>query len=224
MILATDARSEFSYIGRMQLKPYNQWVKDLTTRRPLVRGAPLSQSHLARLLAEELNQSFIRSTIYKITKGDRDVSAEEAEAIARITKEPLPSAEIGQWVSVPVISWVQAGNLQKPEVVSAIEDAPRVMAPDLDPRGEWIALKVEGDSMNRISPPESVIFVNLRDKKLVPNACYVISDEDGSSSYKRFRPGRFEPVSTNKKHKPFRLKNGNEPRVIGRVRKTVLGM
>ena len=97
-------------------------------------------------------------------------------------------------------------------------------ASDLDPKGQWIALRVQGDSMDRISPPGSVIFVNLRDKRLVTNACYIITNGDGEATYKRFRanPPRFEPVSTNPAHEPI-FPDG-EPAVIGRVRRSFIDM
>jgi hypothetical protein len=57
-----------------------------------------------------------------------------------------------------------------------LSDYPAIPATDLE-EGEWIALRVDGPSMNKISPPDSIIFVNLRDKRLVTNGCYVISDE-----------------------------------------------
>lgn len=129
-------------------------------------------------------------------------------------------------IRVPLISWVSAGNLRAPEAVEDLENAPRVSAPDLDPKGEWIALQVEGDSMDRISPPDSVIFVNLKEKRLAANACYVVADANsGEASYKRYRPDpeRLEPVST-KDHPTLYLTPDRRPRIIGRVRKSVLSM
>jgi len=126
------------------------------------------------------------------------------------------------YVDVPVLSWVSAGKMSFPDVA---EDAvSRVMMADLDPTGDWIALKVVGDSMDRISPPESIIFVDRSDKVLVPNACYVISNGDGEATYKRFRPSpmRFEPVSTNPAHEP--IYPMREPLIVGRVKKSILDM
>jgi len=111
---------------------------------------------------------------------------------AELTGEAKPAG-------VPMISWVSAGVLRESDHVEDMETAPRVPASDLDPAGHWIALRVEGDSMDRISPPDSLIFVNTRDRLLVPNACYVFSDSNGGTTYKRWRPNpnRLEPVSTN---------------------------
>lgn len=93
---------------------------------------------------------------------------------------------------------------------------------DLPKNGDWLALRVQGDSMDRISPPESVIIVNRRDKRLVANACYVIDDGEGNATYKRFRPEpmRFEPVSVNPKHET--IFPDNDPTIVGRVYQTIL--
>lgn len=130
-------------------------------------------------------------------------------------------------VAADLISWVSAGAVMTPEGVQEREDAKKFYDPDLDPSGDWIALRVDGDSMDRISPPDSVIFVNLKDTRLVANACYVIADtETGEATYKRYRPNpeRWEPVSTNKSHKAKAVGPSFSPRIIGRVKKTVLGM
>lgn len=131
--------------------------------------------------------------------------------------EPPPPA-----VEVPIVTWVSAGKLTPIDPSNDMIGTIRVGA--LDPRGDWIALEVEGDSMDRISPPSSIILVDRRDKRLVPNACYVIADGDNQVTYKRFRPNpnRFEPVSTNPAHEP--LFYDHEPAIIGRVKKTILDM
>lgn len=80
--------------------------------------------------------------------------------------------------------------------------------------------------MDRISPPESVIVVNLKDKKLVPNACYVIETDEGEITYKRYRPGpdRWEPVSTDLTHETLYPPPHGGPKVVGRVKKTILDL
>jgi SOS-response transcriptional repressor LexA len=101
------------------------------------------------------------------------------------------------------------------------DEFPGIEAAGLPP-GDWFALTVEGDSMDRISPPGSIIFVNRRDRKLIPNGCYVILNEDGEATYKRYRPDpdRFEPVSGNKDLDPLFPKGTIT--VIGRVRRTMM--
>ncbi|NTI80406.1 helix-turn-helix transcriptional regulator [Agrobacterium rhizogenes] len=124
--------------------------------------------------------------------------------------------------TVPHLSWISAGAMLRDDIADEARGTIRVA--DLPPTGDWIALTVVGDSMDRISPPESVILVNRRDKHLVSNACYVIADEEGNATYKRYRPGptRFEPVSTNPVHEPIFPEN--DPIIVGRVRRSILEM
>lgn len=126
-------------------------------------------------------------------------------------------------IDVPRVSWVSAGQLKDQDGVTDFSDFPTEPAIDL-PEGEWICLEVEGNSMNKISPPESLIFVNLRDKRLVSNACYVVCDEAGAVTYKRYRPNEnpaFQPASYDDVPPP-ELKGAIT--VMGRVRRSIINM
>lgn len=140
------------------------------------------------------------------------------EISTEISSRPVQAAKL----TVPLISWVSAGKMAFPDITDQI--IKYVVEGELDPTGDWIALQVVGDSMDRISPPESIIFVDRNDKVLVPNACYVISNDDGEATYKRFRsnPMRFEPVSTNPAHEP--IYPTREPLIVGRVKKSTIAM
>lgn len=124
-------------------------------------------------------------------------------------------------VEVPLLGQISAGVLKLDDLsgqqVGTITVGPL-------PAGDWLALEVDGDSMDRISPEKSIIILNRRDKRLVPNGCYVIADEDGSATYKRYRPNpdRFEPVSTNPVHEP--IFPDQMPPVVGRVHMSILRM
>ena len=155
------------------------------------------------------------------TRGIVRVAAKYAKAL-RVSEAWLLTGEgePGSAAIVPLLSWISAGAMMHDDV--ADEALGNITVSDLPP-GDWISLKVVGDSMDRISPPESVILVNRRDKELVPNGLYVISDEDGNATYKRYRPGpprRFEPVSSNKDLEP--LFPDNDPVIVGRVKRTML--
>lgn len=126
-------------------------------------------------------------------------------------------------IDVPHISWVSAGQLVEQDTVHDFDDFPHITTVDL-PEGDWIALTVEGNSMNKISPPDSIIFVNRRDKRLVANACYVVADESGAATYKRFRPNEnppFQPASYEDVEPP---KFSGAVHVIGRVRRSMIGL
>lgn len=123
---------------------------------------------------------------------------------------------------VPLLSMVSAGDLLRDDITD--EALGFIKLSELPP-GDWIALRVVGDSMNRISPPDSTILVNRSDRRLVPNGLYVIADEEGNATYKRYRPGpppRFEPVSTNSDLEP--IFPHQDPVIVGRVRKSILDM
>lgn len=121
----------------------------------------------------------------------------------------------------PVIAWVSAGQLMSDSAIDeAIGTARAVLGP-----GDWIALRVEGESMDRISPPGSIIFVDRKDKRLVNGAFYVIDDGEGEATYKRFVAGeqmKFEPVSKNKDLPA--IYPDNEPTIVGRVKLTMLDL
>lgn len=149
-----------------------------------------------------------------------------AEKIAsrfdRLTAEiMLPPDTLVGLNRVPVLSIVRAGKMSLDEIRDA--EIGTIIATGL-PKGDWAAFKVDGNSMNKISPPDSIIFVNRRDKKLAPNGLYVVTDHEGKASYKRFRPDppRFVPVSTMDDEETI-YPNENTT-VYGRVRRTMLDM
>lgn len=155
------------------------------------------------------------------TRGIGRAAAKYAKAF-RVSEAWLLTGEgePGAALSIPLLSWISAGDLLRDDI--AHEALGEISVCDL-PDSDWIALKVVGDSMDRISPPDSIIFVDRRDKQLVPNGLYVIADDEGNATYKRFRPGpprRFEPVSVNTALDPVIPEH--DPVIVGRVRRTVL--
>lgn len=196
----------------------HQWVKEA------IESANISGAELSRRLSEHLKRSIDRAAVSKMTKGQRAVSADELLAIAEITGHEPPIEQTLRATAVPIVSWVTAGTMTSQHGVLEHDDLPRFDFAGLA-EGDWIALEVDGDSMDRISPPGSIILVNRRETQLVANACYVFANEDGETTYKRFRPSprRIEPVSTNPAHEPIYLENG-DPRVVGRVRHSILKM
>ena len=177
------------------------------------------------LKIEELAEWAGLSTTYvwRMERGERNVSLKNLQKLAdALGVAPSDLIESKPIAEVPILSGVSAGMMARDDVQQDVVGEIRMS--DLDPRGEWMALRVEGDSMDRISPPGSLILVDLTDKALVPNACYIITDGDSQATYKRFRsnPPRFEPVSTNPSHQPI-FPDG-EPAVIGRVRRSLIDM
>lgn len=122
---------------------------------------------------------------------------------------------------VPLVSFVSAGKLAEPNGYVTSDEFISIPAGGL-PSGDWIALKVDGDSMDLFSPPGSIIFVNRRERDAVEGGFYVFRTDDGDATYKRYRkdPERLEPESTNRDHKTIYPKGPLT--IIGRVRRTML--
>lgn len=210
--METDLLRLYRYNIRME----QEWIT------AVLQHSQLSQAELVRRLHQRYGWSNDRSIINKIKTGVRSLDAREMLEISELTGFPVPIEEDAPPQIVQLVTWVSAGKLSRDEV--ADEQLGSIPVSDL-PKGDWIALRVEGSSMDRISPPESVIFVNRSDKRLINNACYVIEDIEGNATYKRYRPGppkRFEPVSTDPNYEPIFFEN--EPNIIGRVRRSVINM
>lgn len=127
-------------------------------------------------------------------------------------------------LEVPLLEWVSAGRLAAPASQIPIEDVPLLAFTDLG-RGDFFALRVDGDSMNRVSPDGSIIVVNKADRTLVPDKCYVFSVK-GEVTYKLWNaePVYLAPFSTNESNKPIFIKQKRDLEVIGRVRRTILDL
>lgn len=126
---------------------------------------------------------------------------------------------------IPLLSWVSAGQLVDAESQIPVEDAPLLVFADLG-QGEFFALRVEGDSMDRISPPGSVIVVNRAARDLVAGKPYVFWHRAEGPTFKLWQPDppRLEPYSWNAVNRPIFIRRKKDFDVIGRVRRTVLDL
>lgn len=173
-------------------------------------------------LAEHLNLAHPQIT--QLLKGRRRLKVDEVPRIAEyLGVAPPKDDETDEIIRVPMISWVSAGELDDQASVIDLSEYPTIAVSRLHP-SRWIALRVDGPSMNKISPPDSLIFVDLNDKRLVSNACYVISDETGAATYKRYRPNDEPPFQ------PASYENISPPKlegaitIIGRVKRSMIDM
>lgn len=155
--------------------------------------------------------------ISEMLRGDRKVQLEEAPIIRSF----FGLAEPGGLLRVPVLDWVSAGRLTAREGVTE-RDIKRVLSIGDLPAGDWVALEVDGDSMNRIAPEGAVIVVNRADDALHNDAYYVFQNEVGEATFKRYRgrPDRFLPYSYNPDYEPIVPKEDSF-RVFGRVRRVI---
>lgn len=126
---------------------------------------------------------------------------------------------------VPQLDWVAAGKLTEPTSQIPHEDVPLLAFADLG-RGDFFALRVQGNSMDRYSPEGSIIVVNKADRTLISGKCYVFSLR-GKTTYKRWHgedPPYLAPYSTDPSHEPTFVGGKKGFEVVGRVRRTVLDL
>jgi SOS-response transcriptional repressor LexA len=127
-------------------------------------------------------------------------------------------------VQVPLISSITAGRLVDRQSQIPVEEVPLLAFADLG-SGDFFALRVEGDSMDRLVPDGSIIVVNRADRTLVPDKAYVFMRR-GETTFKLWRPDppHLAPHSWNGSHKPIFIKGKRDLEVIGRVRRAVLDL
>lgn len=98
--------------------------------------------------------------------------------------------------SMPLILFVNAGRMRDQLLVEPGDMLRSITVSDLPP-GDWVALEVSGNSMDRVAPHGSIICVNRKDKRLLQDRFYVFAYDDGASTFKRYKsdPDRFVPYS-----------------------------
>ena len=121
---------------------------------------------------------------------------------------------------VPLVSWVSAGKMRASHPVYESDILRVVHVADL-PTGNWMALEIDGDSMDRIAPPGSIIVLDRNDQSLVDGRFYVFGNSSGEATFKRYRtnPERLQPYSTNPEHETHYLQDTMD--CIGRVRQVL---
>lgn len=175
-------------------------------------------------IAREIGST--KQTIDRYLKWERKLPRPMAAKLAPLVKSTvaellLVESDLPSFEKVPLVSWVSAGKLTEEDPVTNVDVENHVIAVDL-PKGKWIALRVRGDSMDRIAPDGSIVFVNRADTNLKEEQFYVFSLGSGAATFKRYRGGkaiRLQPYSMNPDHETTIAPE--DLRVIGRVRRVV---
>jgi len=117
-------------------------------------------------------------------------------------------------VEFTLLGDVPAGNWQ--EAIQKSRNKVPVPAFDAPPQG--YALRVQGDSMDLVVPSGTVIIVDPNDREFWPGKCYVVMNEHGETTFKRYmeNPKRLVPCSSNPEHKEMLISDGGY-RTLGRV-------
>lgn len=164
--------------------------------------------------------------------GNRDVSKNAAATYAKVFGRSAAWYLFGQddaieprgSYDIPLVSMVSAGRMRDQASVMPADIEKHIHLDDL-PKGNWIALTVEGDSMNRIAPEGSLLIVNRADNTLIDGKYYIFSLDGGEATFKTYRrspaPERLQPYSTNPDHMSIALPRDADLYVFGRVRKII---
>lgn len=151
----------------------------------------------------------------------RDIFQSDPPGLPAGREAPFPHL-----VQVRILDKVPAGKLKQSLSQAPPEDAPKMIFADLG-KGDFFALTVDGDSMDRIAPDGSKIVVDQSDRELVSGKPYVFSDR-GQASFKLWRanPPRWAPYSTNPAHEAHYVKSKEaaERMVVGRVKRAVIDL
>ncbi|MCO5080911.1 MAG: transcriptional regulator [Rhizobiaceae bacterium] len=169
-----------------------------------------------------------QNTLTSHENGNRTISRKAAEKYARhfgveagwILYGDRSDLEFPGLYRIPVLSWVSASNLREQPGVTAADIERWVQVADL-PAGDWIALGVDGDSMNRVAPDGSTIIVNRADDRLLDGRYYVFQQGGGAATFKRYKrnPEMMQPFSTNPDHMSIAI--ADDLYVFGRVRRVI---
>ncbi len=169
-----------------------------------------------------------KNTLISNENGNRDISRKAAEKYAKLfgvdagwllygTEGASQTADI----DVPLLSLVSAGNLRSQPSVSEHDIIRRIKVGEL-PKGDWIALQVDGDSMDRVAPDGAIILVDRSDDRLIDGRFYIFSLGGGEATFKRYRrsPERLQPFSTNPDHMAVPATH-DDIYVFGRVKRVI---
>ncbi|MDR6954183.1 SOS-response transcriptional repressor LexA [Ancylobacter sp. 3268] len=184
-----------------------------------------SPAEAARAFPRLINQNTLTSN----ENGNRPISRKMAPIYADVFGVDAGWLLYGQKgkgaqtseVDVPVLSMVSAGNLRHQPTVEEHDVLRRIKIGDL-PEGEWVALQVDGDSMNRVAPDGAIIVINRADTRLIDGRFYVFSLDEGEATFKMFKrdPDRLQPFSTNPDHMATPA-DREDLYVFGRVRRVI---
>lgn len=126
---------------------------------------------------------------------------------------------------LPLVAWVNAGKLADVDTQLPTRRIKLDLIADLG-AGDFFATRVEGDSMNLLSPEGSMLIVDRNDRVLVSGRRYIFAIK-GKTTFKEYvadDPPYLNPQSSNPKNRPIIIKKKSDVEIVGRVKRTVLDL
>lgn len=160
------------------------------------------------------------TTVQKLERSTRRLTHEWAQRIAEalgvtITQVMGEDQAVSSGPALrmtPVIGLVSAGAWR--EAIQHPDD--EIAVPATSPN--TFALKVHGDSMDKVAAEGDYVIVDPDKLGLLDGHLYVVRNDEGEATFKRYRanPARLEPCSNNPAHQTIMLGQANFS-VIGKV-------
>lgn len=172
---------------------------------------------------------FSQDLVISNCNGNRPISKKAAAAYAKVFGRTPgwylygdDEIESRSSYKIPMVSMVSASKMRGRDGVMPADIEKHIHLDDL-PKGDWIALTVEGDSMNRVAPEGSVLIVNRADNTLLDGKYYIFSLDGGEATFKTYRrdPERLQPFSTNPDHMSIPVTPELDIYIFGRVRRII---
>ena len=165
-------------------------------------------------VAARLNIAPARITEMK--QGKRRVQPDELAPLAEmlgLAGEGLPEGAMPT-SAIPLLGDVPAGSPRE-----AIEKSRRsIIVPEAGLPSSAYALKVDGDSMDKVAKDGATIVIDPTDRDLFDRSLFVVRNRDGETTFKQYLdgPARLVPCSTNPEHRIILL-GTEEITILGRV-------
>ena len=154
--------------------------------------------------------------VAEMKKRERRVQPDEMAPLAEmlgLVDAAIPDCALPT-SSIPLLGDVPAGSPRE-----AIERTKRtIVVPEIGIPSSAYALKVDGDSMDKVAASGSTIVVEPTDRDLFDRSLFVVRNRDGEATFKQYLdgPARLVPCSTNPEHKTILL-GTEEITILGRV-------
>ena len=200
----------------------NQYFADRVARIRADSG--LDQTQFGEIFGVG-QSSVVRWERGSIPKGDRlNLLADYAgisvdELLGRETRHSNILAGAEPAIGIPLLGDVPGGPWRE-----AIQKTRQfIPAPQPGMPASAYALKVRGDSMDKLAKDGATIIIDPTDFDLFEKRLFVVRNSDGEVTFKRYfeKPARLEPCSNNPEHKPIPVtERGYE--IVGRVIKIIL--
>lgn len=178
-----------------------------------IKDAMKAKGIKAVRLANELGLT--PSQVSKSLHGDRRFTVQEMDIIRRLLDGRAVRVDGAVPTRlIPIIGSVAAGNWRE-----AIEQPMGTMPmPEEDMPSDAVALRVVGDSMDKLVPDGGIVIFSPSDRELFADNYYVVINGEGETTFKQYKPdpARLVPCSNNPKHTDISIGEGGF-QIVGRV-------